>query len=68
MLSPVRGRSNYQWLREHPDTDVRYLTQERARQLVARGAERGRLQRIGRWETSPALEWALLLEAEAPPG
>ena len=44
------------WLWEDPQArkHVDYLTPDRAKKLMKRGAPKGKLHRIGTWETSPA--------------
>jgi hypothetical protein len=55
-------REFMEWQRRHAQTDVRFLTKERAEMYLARGARPGVLHRIGNWQTSPALDAALSLE------
>jgi hypothetical protein len=49
------------WKRTHPSS-VSYLTRERARIMIDRGAARGVLHRLSGWESSPARELAERLE------
>ena len=52
------------WLWEDPEgrKHVDYLTSDRAKRLVRRGAPKGTLLRLPGWETSPARKAAERLE------
>ena len=51
-----------EWRKRHTGLHVSYLTRERAKFMLAKGAPRGVLHRIGTWETSPARRAAERLE------
>ena len=52
----------WQWEDPQGRKDVDYLTAERAKRLVRRGAPKGMLLRLQGWETSPARKAAERLE------
>lgn len=57
-------RTFLDWTVGHPERRrVSFLTAERARLELDRGASKGRLHRLEGWETSPARELAERLEA-----
>ncbi|HUP53035.1 MAG TPA: hypothetical protein VM198_11190, partial [Longimicrobiales bacterium] len=63
--SPVSWLEFRRWQWEDPQgrKDVDYLTADRAKKLVRRGAPKGTLLRLAGWETSPARDAAERLEA-----